>query len=248
MTVARAFGIPPEYLDDKDKPLKKTMTLYDILEVQPSAKAEDIKVAFHKLARRHHPDTGDGDTDAWLKIKRAYEVLSDGEHRKKYDIAQKVLSQKVANPDENISAWPTPSWTPPKWSTQQYPGSSRTPVYPSSGSVGYAPARTTGLRVGYQIPSIGGMVTHVQSSIASSSVYVMHRVLIDATFPQQTVQNMNQSVQDFQNRDWWLATLRLDPSKYIVKKLTIITNSLYSLNMAGTSSLGMQFDIEVIET
>src|SRR3990172_9159108 len=80
--------------DADSPPVSSTpVTLYDILEVQSGAQASDIKVAYRKLARKHHPDTGDGDTDTWLKIQKAYKVLADEERRKKYDLAQKILEK-----------------------------------------------------------------------------------------------------------------------------------------------------------
>jgi len=61
---------------------------YAILGVSKSASADEIKRAFRKLARQHHPDVNPGDKSAEAKFKEiseAYEVLSDPEKRKKYD-------------------------------------------------------------------------------------------------------------------------------------------------------------------
>jgi DnaJ-class molecular chaperone len=61
---------------------------YSTLGVQKSATAKDIKAAYRKLARKHHPDVNPGDKSAEAKIKElneAYEVLSDSDKRKKYD-------------------------------------------------------------------------------------------------------------------------------------------------------------------
>lgn len=61
---------------------------YKILGVDKTAKASDIKSAFRKLARKHHPDLNPDDKDAKSKfqqINEANEVLSDPEKRKKYD-------------------------------------------------------------------------------------------------------------------------------------------------------------------
>lgn len=57
---------------------------YDLLGVKKSASADDIKKAFRRLARKHHPDTG-GDEEKFKEINQAYEVLSDTEKRKEYD-------------------------------------------------------------------------------------------------------------------------------------------------------------------
>jgi molecular chaperone DnaJ len=61
---------------------------YNILGVGRNASDKDIKQAFRKLARKYHPDVNPGDKNAEEKFKQvseAYEVLSDGEKRKKYD-------------------------------------------------------------------------------------------------------------------------------------------------------------------
>ena len=61
-----------------------TKNYYDVLGVKKSASADEIKKAFRKLARKHHPDAG-GDEETFKQINEAYEVLSDPEKRKQYD-------------------------------------------------------------------------------------------------------------------------------------------------------------------
>lgn len=61
---------------------------YDILEVSKSAGEKEIRQAFRKAARKHHPDLNPGDKASEKKFKdvnEAYEVLSDADKRKKYD-------------------------------------------------------------------------------------------------------------------------------------------------------------------
>jgi curved DNA-binding protein len=61
---------------------------YAILGVDKNASTEDIKKAYRKLARKHHPDLNPNDKEANIKfqqINEANEVLSDPEKRKKYD-------------------------------------------------------------------------------------------------------------------------------------------------------------------
>src|SRR5882672_4076871 len=61
---------------------------YSTLGVAKTATAKEIKQAFRKLARKHHPDVNPGDKGAESKFKEineAYEVLGDPERRKKYD-------------------------------------------------------------------------------------------------------------------------------------------------------------------
>jgi molecular chaperone DnaJ len=57
---------------------------YDILGVSRGATSAEIKKAFRKLARKHHPDAG-GSEEKFKEINEAYEVLSDDEKRKQYD-------------------------------------------------------------------------------------------------------------------------------------------------------------------
>jgi molecular chaperone DnaJ len=61
---------------------------YQILGVSRNASEKEIKQAFRRLARKHHPDLNPGDKSAEAKFKEinaAYEVLSNPEKRKKYD-------------------------------------------------------------------------------------------------------------------------------------------------------------------
>jgi len=61
---------------------------YKLLGVDKNATQEDIKKAYRKLARKHHPDINPNDKEAHKKFQQlneANEVLSDPEKRKKYD-------------------------------------------------------------------------------------------------------------------------------------------------------------------
>ena len=61
---------------------------YETLGVPRTASQADIKKAFRKLARQHHPDVKPGDAEAEARFKalnEANEVLSDPEKRKRYD-------------------------------------------------------------------------------------------------------------------------------------------------------------------
>jgi molecular chaperone DnaJ len=61
---------------------------YQILGVSRNASEKDIKQAYRRLARKHHPDLNPGDKSAEARFKEinaAYEVLSNPEKRKKYD-------------------------------------------------------------------------------------------------------------------------------------------------------------------
>ncbi|HWB91368.1 MAG TPA: J domain-containing protein [Puia sp.] len=61
---------------------------YKVLGVNKNATADEIRAAYRKLARKHHPDLNPDDKDAnkrFQQINEANEVLSDPEKRKKYD-------------------------------------------------------------------------------------------------------------------------------------------------------------------
>ncbi len=61
---------------------------YTVLGVARTASEKDIKTAYRKLARKHHPDVNPGDKRSepqFKEIGEAYSVLSDQDKRKKYD-------------------------------------------------------------------------------------------------------------------------------------------------------------------
>lgn len=61
---------------------------YKILGVPKDASEADIKKAYRKLARKHHPDQNQSDPNAekmFKDVSEAYSVLSDAEERQQYD-------------------------------------------------------------------------------------------------------------------------------------------------------------------
>lgn len=60
------------------------MELYQHLEIEKDASEKEIKDAYRRLAKIHHPDKN-GKKDDFQKIQLAYEVLSDPKRRAEYD-------------------------------------------------------------------------------------------------------------------------------------------------------------------
>src|SRR5262252_8255207 len=79
---------------------------YEILGVSRTAKDEEIKRTYRKLARKYHPDLNPNNKQAeekFKEIQEAYEVLSDPEKRQKYD-------QLGANWKNGADFTPPPNW------------------------------------------------------------------------------------------------------------------------------------------
>ena len=79
---------------------------YETLGVAKTASEDEIKSAFRKLARKHHPDVAKDKKAAEEKFKQineAYEVLSDPEKRRKYD-------ELGANWNQPGGFQPPPNW------------------------------------------------------------------------------------------------------------------------------------------
>uniref|UniRef100_A0A158P6I8 DnaJ domain-containing protein n=1 Tax=Angiostrongylus cantonensis TaxID=6313 RepID=A0A158P6I8_ANGCA len=60
--------------------------LYDLLRVKPDASDDEIKKAYRKLAKEFHPDKNPNHGDLFKEISFAYEILSNPERRRVYDL------------------------------------------------------------------------------------------------------------------------------------------------------------------
>ena len=61
---------------------------YEVLGVERTVSAQELKSAYRKIAVQHHPDKNPGNAEAEAKFKEAaeaYSVLSDGDKRARYD-------------------------------------------------------------------------------------------------------------------------------------------------------------------
>jgi hypothetical protein len=85
--------------------MKQADTLYDNLKVARNAPPEVIRAAYKVLAQTRHPDRDLGNAEAervMADINASYDVLSDPDKRRKYDLwvaEQERLAAKTAEPD-----------------------------------------------------------------------------------------------------------------------------------------------------
>jgi DnaJ-class molecular chaperone len=75
------------------------MNYYEILGVTKTATADEIKLAYRRLASQHHPDKG-GDKNRFQEIQQAYQTLSDPESRASYDHPRPQFTQRRAGAGE----------------------------------------------------------------------------------------------------------------------------------------------------
>lgn len=84
--------------------MTRAMSFYEVLDVEPSASAEEIRTAYRRAARAVHPDRAEGADRFFRMVQEAYEVLSDPTRRQRYD----------AELGRGGRPGPTPPTAPPK--------------------------------------------------------------------------------------------------------------------------------------
>jgi len=79
---------------------------YGILDLKDDASMEEIRLAFRRLSRLHHPDKNlddqEGATKRFAKVNQAYETLSDEDSRAMYD-SERTLKKSEASATTNSS-------------------------------------------------------------------------------------------------------------------------------------------------
>ena len=71
---------------------------YKTLGVPKTATEDEIRKAYKKLAKKHHPDLNPGNKEAenqFKDISAAYSFLSDAEKRRAYDAGDRLIERRV---------------------------------------------------------------------------------------------------------------------------------------------------------
>ena len=71
--------------------------LYKSLEIPENASQEEIKKSYRKLSLKHHPDKNNGSDERFKEISEAYQILSDENERKKYDMKKQFPFPQTNN-------------------------------------------------------------------------------------------------------------------------------------------------------
>ena len=122
-SLRRRRGMAPWNLEERDLDFKD---YYTTLGVAKTASEKEIKQAYRKLARKHHPDVNPGDKSAEAKFKEineAYEVLGDAEKRRKYD--ELGANWRMYEQAQQQPGWPGPVRRRRRTSTWRQPGRRR---------------------------------------------------------------------------------------------------------------------------
>jgi curved DNA-binding protein CbpA len=114
---------------------------YLILGIGADATEDEIKSAYRREAKRHHPDCSGEDCEPFLALQEAYEVLGDPERRRAYD-------RELAR--ERRQGQPSSPWCPAGVSgetsateTAAAEASAGLPLWPPSSTSFLAPSTAT---------------------------------------------------------------------------------------------------------
>lgn len=138
------------------------MNPHAILGVAPNASAEDIKMAYRRLAMQHHPDRG-GSEEAFKNVKAAYEALEQNGFR-----PQPAQQRQQARPQWEAPESPGNTWRDQdigsifeemKKANRGYPRREFAPRQPDGELVATVTLREAYSGFNMQIPSRNGMLT-----------------------------------------------------------------------------------------
>ena len=88
---------------------KKSRDFYAILGIEKTANQGQIKQAYRKSAMKYHPDKNPGNEEAAEKFKElavAYEVLSDPNKKRQYDLHGGKLRWSTSNCNSGSAHFP----------------------------------------------------------------------------------------------------------------------------------------------
>ena len=79
--------------------LSKLESYYDILGVDKAANENDVKKAYRKLALKYHPDKSrvPGSEEAFKRISKAFQCLSDPVKRRQYDLSGRDADESIGS-------------------------------------------------------------------------------------------------------------------------------------------------------
>lgn len=81
------------------------MSYYDVLGIPFDADEDTVRSAYRTLARRYHPDAGEGSSvERFRQVVEAYEILNDPAHRRLYDLSLRPSVRRRAVPVEPMVA------------------------------------------------------------------------------------------------------------------------------------------------
>jgi hypothetical protein len=113
-----------------DSPL--SASAYEVLGVEPTATAEEIKRAFRLRLRQTHPDAG-GDASAFIQVQRAWELIGTDAARASYDRGHGfATASATGTAEQDWSGWRAPAPradSRPKARTYGHPGGWRRERY-----------------------------------------------------------------------------------------------------------------------